>query len=121
MPAARRWSRTPAATARFLGVMDFDVKGGQVADFRYRLLPVFANQLKADPAMDALITRVRRPFEAKLAEKLAVSDGLLFGKRGFSVAAPTAGNSLPSAIKSAQSLEIFKEQLKTYLFTISFA
>ena len=38
------------SNGKFLGVMDFDVKGGKVADFRYRLLPVFANQLKADPA-----------------------------------------------------------------------
>lgn len=30
-----------------LGVMDFDVKGGKVVDFRYRLLPVFANQIRA--------------------------------------------------------------------------
>ena len=71
------------SNGKFLGVMDFDVKGGQVADFRYRLLPVFANQLKADPAMDALITRVRQPFEAKLAEKLAVSDGLLYRRGNF--------------------------------------
>ncbi len=68
---------------KFLGVMDFDVKSGRVVDFRYRLLPVFANQLKADPLMDALITRVRAPFEAKLAEKLAVTDGLLFRRGNF--------------------------------------
>jgi sulfur-oxidizing protein SoxB len=29
--------------------MDFDVKDGKVADFRYKLLPVFANLLPADP------------------------------------------------------------------------
>jgi len=63
--------------------MDFDVKGGKVADFRYRLLPIFANQLKADPEMDALITRVRQPYEAKLAEKLAVTDGLLYRRGNF--------------------------------------
>ncbi len=63
--------------------MDFDVKDGKVADFRYRLLPVFANQLTADPAMDALITQVRAPYEAKLAEKLAVTDGLLYRRGNF--------------------------------------
>ena len=36
------------SNGKFLGVMDFEVKGGKVADFRYRLLPVFANQLPAD-------------------------------------------------------------------------
>ena len=40
------------SNGKFLGVMDLDVKGGKVADFRYRLLPVFANLLPPDPAMD---------------------------------------------------------------------
>jgi len=71
------------SNGKFLGVMDFDVKGGKVADFRYRLLPVFANQLLPDPAMAALITRLRQPFEARLAEKLAVSDGLLYRRGNF--------------------------------------
>jgi sulfur-oxidizing protein SoxB len=71
------------SNSKFLGVMDFDVKGGKVADFRYRLLPIFANQLKADPEMDALIAKVRAPYEAKLAEKLAVTDGLLYRRGNF--------------------------------------
>ncbi|MFM8928139.1 MAG: thiosulfohydrolase SoxB [Betaproteobacteria bacterium] len=71
------------SNGKFLGVMDFEVKGGRVTDFRYRLLPVFANQLKADPAMDALIAKIRAPYEAKLAEKLAVSDGLLYRRGNF--------------------------------------
>ena len=71
------------SNSKFLGVMDFDVKGGKVVDYRYRLLPVFANQLKADPEMDALITKVRKPYEARLAEKLAVSDGLLYRRGNF--------------------------------------
>ena len=71
------------SNGKFLGVMDFDVKGGRVADFRYRLLPVFSNQLQADPAMAALIAKVRQPFEAKLAEKLAVTDGLLYRRGNF--------------------------------------
>ena len=71
------------SNGKFLGVMDFDVQGGKVADFRYRLLPVFANQLKADPAMAALVSQVRAPYEAKLAEKLAVTDGLLFRRGNF--------------------------------------
>lgn len=71
------------SNSKFLGVMDFDVKGGKVVDFRYRLLPVFANQLQADPEMAALIAKVRAPYEAKLAEKLAVTDGLLYRRGNF--------------------------------------
>jgi sulfur-oxidizing protein SoxB len=71
------------SNGKFLGVMDFDVKGGKLADWRYRLLPVFANQLKPDAEMDALITKVRAPYEARLAEKLAVTDGLLYRRGNF--------------------------------------
>jgi S-sulfosulfanyl-L-cysteine sulfohydrolase len=71
------------SNGKFLGVMDFDVKGGKLSDVRYRLLPVFANQIKADPAMDALITKLRAPYAAKLGEKLAVTDGLLYRRGNF--------------------------------------
>jgi sulfur-oxidizing protein SoxB len=71
------------SNGKFLGVMDFDVRGGKVANFRYRLLPVFANLLKADPAMEALIRRIRAPHEAKLGETLAVTDGLLYRRGNF--------------------------------------
>jgi sulfur-oxidizing protein SoxB len=71
------------SNGKFLGVMDFEVKDGKVANYRYRLLPVFANMLKADAEMDALITKIRAPYETKLAEKLAVTDGLLYRRGNF--------------------------------------
>jgi sulfur-oxidizing protein SoxB len=71
------------SNGKFLGLMDLQVKGGKVAEFRYRLLPVFANLLPADAAMDSLITKLRAPYEAKLQEKLAVTDGLLFRRGNF--------------------------------------
>ncbi|CAM3138275.1 thiosulfohydrolase SoxB [Cupriavidus taiwanensis] len=71
------------SNGKFLGVLDFDVKGGKVADFRYRLLPVFANYLPADPTMDALISKVRAPYEKKLSEVLAVNRGLLYRRGNF--------------------------------------
>jgi sulfur-oxidizing protein SoxB len=71
------------SNSKFLGLMEFDVRGGKMVDFRYRLLPIFANQLKADPQMTALIAKVRAPYEAKLGEKLAVTDGLLYRRGNF--------------------------------------
>ena len=38
----------------------------------------------------------------------------------FSFAGPKAWNSLPTVIKNAQSLHVFKALLKTYLFNISY-
>ena len=87
VPVANAGGKTLVTNAgsnsKFLGLMDFDVKGGKVVDYRYRLLPIFANQLPADPQMDALIAKVRQPYEARLAEKLAVSDGLLYRRGNF--------------------------------------
>jgi len=82
-PGGKTLVTNAGSNGKFLGVMDFDVKAGKVQDFRYRLLPVFANQLPADPAMQALITKVRAPYEAKLQEKLAVTDGLLYRRGNF--------------------------------------
>ncbi|MEY3485413.1 MAG: hypothetical protein RLZZ586_1136 [Pseudomonadota bacterium] len=71
------------SNGKFLGVLDFDVKGGKVADFRYKLLPVFSNLLPADAGMSALIKKIRAPYESKLGEKLAVTDGLLYRRGNF--------------------------------------
>jgi S-sulfosulfanyl-L-cysteine sulfohydrolase len=71
------------SNGKFLAVMDFDVKDGRIADYRYRLLPIFANMLPADQDMDALITKIRAPYEAKLAEQLAATEGTLYRRGNF--------------------------------------
>ena len=71
------------SNSKFLGVLDFDVKGGKPVDFRYKLFPIFSNMIPADPAMNKLIAKVRAPYEAKLNEKLATTDGLLYRRGNF--------------------------------------
>jgi sulfur-oxidizing protein SoxB len=71
------------SNGKFLGVMDFEVKGNRVASYKYRLLPVFSNLLQADAKMDAFIKKVRAPYESKLNEKLAVSDDFLYRRGNF--------------------------------------
>ena len=71
------------SNGKFLGVLDLEVKSGGVADFRYRLLPVFANLLPPDARMAALIERVRAPYAAKLAERLAVTETVLYRRGNF--------------------------------------
>jgi S-sulfosulfanyl-L-cysteine sulfohydrolase len=68
---------------KFLAVLDFDVKNGGVADFRYKLLPVFANLLPERRDMVALISRVRAPYLQRLQEKLAITEGLLYRRGNF--------------------------------------
>ena len=71
------------SNGKFVGVLDFDVRGGKVHDFRYRLLPVFSDLLPADPDMQALIDRHRKPYLDKLNESFAVSEGLLYRRGNF--------------------------------------
>ncbi len=71
------------SNAKFLSVMDLDVRGGRVEDFRYRLLPVFANLLPADPEMSAYIEGVREPFKQQLETVLAKTETTLYRRGNF--------------------------------------
>jgi S-sulfosulfanyl-L-cysteine sulfohydrolase len=71
------------SNGKFLGVMDFDVKNGKVKGWNYRLLPVFSNFLAADPAMEALIKKIRAPYESKLSEVLAYNEDTLYRRGNF--------------------------------------
>ncbi|RJP63078.1 MAG: thiosulfohydrolase SoxB [Comamonadaceae bacterium] len=71
------------SNSKFLGVLDFDVRGGKVQGFQYKLLPIFSNLLPADAAMQALIDKVRAPYKDKLEEKLAVTEDLLYRRGNF--------------------------------------
>ncbi len=71
------------SNSKFLGVLDFEIKDKKVSDFRYKLLPIFSNMLPADREMDALINKIRAPYEAKLAEQLAVTEGTLYRRGNF--------------------------------------
>ena len=91
------------SNGKFLGVLDFDVKNGKVADYRYKLLPVFANMLPADKDMDALITKIRSPYEAKLSEQLGVTEGLLYRRGNFN---GTGDQLIVDALMEAQGAQI---------------
>ena len=71
------------SNGKFVAVLDLEVKAGKVADYRYRLLPVLANCLKADTDMLKLIEKVRAPYAKVLSEPLAVCDELLYRRGNF--------------------------------------
>ncbi len=71
------------SNTKFLGVLDFDVRGGKVQGYRYKLMPIFANLLAPDADMQAFIDGVRAPYKARLEEKLAVTEDLLYRRGNF--------------------------------------
>ncbi len=68
---------------KFLSRLDLDVRGGRVVAHRYRLIPVLSKHVPEDPDMQTLIREIRGPHEAKLGERLAVSESLLYRRGNF--------------------------------------
>ncbi|OGA24047.1 MAG: thiosulfohydrolase SoxB [Betaproteobacteria bacterium RIFCSPLOWO2_02_FULL_67_26] len=91
------------SSGKFLAVVDLEVRGGKVQDCRYRLLPVFADLLEADPEMAAYIRSVRAPFDGKLSEPLAVTEGLLYRRGNFT---GTMDQVILDALMEAKGAEI---------------
>jgi len=91
------------SNGKFLAVLDLDVRGGKVADVRYRLLPVFSNLIAADPAMAALIEKARAPHRAKLDAPLATTEGLLYRRGNFN---GTMDQLILDALRAEQNTEI---------------
>ena len=87
VPAPIRVGKTLVTNAgsngKFVAVLDLRVDAVGVRDYRYRLLPVFSNLLPPDPEMSSYIEEVRSPYAARLAEKLAITEGLLYRRGNF--------------------------------------
>ena len=91
------------SNGKFLGVLDMEVKNKQVTDFRYKLMPVFANLLPADTQMQSLITSIRAPYLAELQKTLAMTEGTLYRRGNFN---GTGDQLLLDAMLDVQSAEI---------------
>lgn len=68
---------------KFVTRLDLDVRDGALKGFRHRLIPVFSDVISADAEMDALVTRLRAPFEDELKRELATTETLLYRRGNF--------------------------------------
>jgi S-sulfosulfanyl-L-cysteine sulfohydrolase len=68
---------------KFVSRLDLDVKDGTVKDFRYKLIPVFADVISPDAEMAAHIKAVRAPYEKELARVLGKTESLLYRRGNF--------------------------------------
>lgn len=71
------------SNGKFVGVLDLELGAQGVSGYQYKLLPVFANFLKADPVMASYIETMRQPWQSKLDEPLAVAGELLYRRGNF--------------------------------------
>lgn len=68
---------------KFVSRLDLDVQGGEVKNYRFKLIPVFADEIAPDPAMAAKIAEVRAPHEKMLREAIGRTDTLLYRRGNF--------------------------------------
>jgi len=101
------WVTNAGSNSKYVGVMDFDIRDGELKGMDYKMLPVISDWLPADKEMAAYIkqmrqtkyddkivesrrsdlffneSRVGKTFEEILGEKLAIADRTLYRRGNF--------------------------------------
>lgn len=68
---------------KFLGRLDLDVQNGKIADYSYKLMPVFADAIQPDPEIQAIVDDIRAPHQGVISEVLGKSESLLYRRGNF--------------------------------------
>ncbi len=68
---------------KFLSRLDLEVKDGKVANYNYRLIPVFSDIITPDPEITALVEKIRAPHAAELGRVLGRTESLLYRRGNF--------------------------------------
>jgi S-sulfosulfanyl-L-cysteine sulfohydrolase len=68
---------------KFVSRLDIEVRDNKVAGVRFKLMPVFSDAITADPAMTALVEKLRAPYAADLARVIGKTDSLLYRRGNF--------------------------------------
>ena len=68
---------------KFLSRLDLDVRGGEVKDYRFKLIPMFSDVIAPDTEMAAKIAAIRAPHEKMLREVVGRTETLLYRRGNF--------------------------------------
>ena len=88
---------------KFLSRLDLDGKGGRLAGIRFKLMPVFSDAIAPDPAMAALVAKIRAPHAIDLAREIGRTESLLYRRGTFE---GTFDDLICDAIASQRDTEI---------------
>jgi len=88
---------------KFISRLDLDVRGMEVAGYRYKLIPIFSDAIAPDSEMALKIAQVRAPFASELARVVGHSESLLYRRGTFN---GTVDDLICSAIMSERDAEI---------------
>ena len=68
---------------KFVSRLDLDVRGGEVKDFRFKLIPIFSDVIAPDAEMAGKIAAIRAPHEKMLGEAIGRTETLLYRRGNF--------------------------------------
>jgi sulfur-oxidizing protein SoxB len=68
---------------KFVARLDLDVRNGELKDYRFKLIPLFADAIRPDPDLNAAIAAARAHFAAELARVVGHSESLLYRRGTF--------------------------------------
>ncbi len=88
---------------KFLSRIDLEVKNKKVTGVRFKLMPVFTDAIKPDPAMASLVEKVRAPYAKDLARVVGKTDSLLYRRGNFN---GTFDDLICNAMLSERDVEI---------------
>ncbi|MBV8745884.1 MAG: thiosulfohydrolase SoxB [Xanthobacteraceae bacterium] len=88
---------------KFISRLDLDVRGMDVAGYRYKLIPIFSDAIASDSEMALKIAEVRAPFASDLSRVAGRSESLLYRRGTFN---GTVDDLICSALMSERDAEI---------------
>ncbi|NNE24581.1 MAG: thiosulfohydrolase SoxB [Rhizobiales bacterium] len=71
------------SNGKFISRLDLDVGADGLKDYRYKLIPIFADVITPDAEMTALVEKVRAPYADELKRVVGRTDSLLYRRGNF--------------------------------------
>ncbi|SON57430.1 2',3'-cyclic-nucleotide 2'-phosphodiesterase/3'-nucleotidase precursor [Hartmannibacter diazotrophicus] len=68
---------------KFVTRLDLDVQGGEIKNYRHRLIPIFSDVITPDAEIADAVAKSRAPYEDELKRELATTETLLYRRGNF--------------------------------------